>query len=89
MMKKTPANPEDLLETGQFYLLNQKFSEAIKKFKEALKLKPDDPKIYFQLGLAYEGACQINEAKEMFRKVLELDASSKEASEHLERLAGE
>lgn len=87
-MKKKNANPEDLFELGEFYLLNQKFSEAIKKFKEALKLKPDDPKIYFQLGLAYEGACHIDEAKAMFRKVLELDASSKEAAEHLDRLAG-
>jgi len=69
-MKKTKATSQDLFELGQFYLLNQKFSEAIKKFKQALKLKPDDPKIYFQLGLAYEGACLLNEAKEMFRKVL-------------------
>ena len=87
-MKKDKPNPEDLFELGEFYLLNQKFSEAIKKFKEALKLKPDDPKIYFQLGLAYEGACFITEAKAMFRKVLELDNSAKEAAEHLDRLTG-
>lgn len=85
---KKKANPEDLFELGEFYLLNSKFSEAIEKFKEALKLKPDDPKIYFELGLAYEGACLLSEAKEMFRKVLELDDSSKEAAEHLDRLTG-
>ncbi len=85
-MSKEKPSPQDLFELGQFYLLNKKFSEAIKKFKDALKLKPDDPKIYFQLGLAYEGACLMNEAKEMYRKALELDSSFKEASEHLDRL---
>jgi tetratricopeptide (TPR) repeat protein len=88
-MKKEKPNPQDLFELGEFYLLNQKFSEAINKFKAALKLKPDDPQMYFQLGLAYEGACFINEAKEMFRKTLELDGSSKEAAEHLDRLTDE
>ncbi len=85
-MSKEKPSPQDLFELGQFYLLNKKFSEAIKKFKDALKLKPDDPKIYFQLGLAYEGACLMNEAKVMYRKALELDSSFKEASEHLDRL---
>ena len=88
-MKKEKPTSQDLFELGQFYLLNQKFSEAIKKFKEALKLKPDDSKIYFHLGLAYEGACFISEAKEMFRKVLELDSSSKEAATHLDRLTSD
>jgi len=86
--KKIKPDLQDLKELGQFYLLNGKFSEAIEKFKLALKLKPDDADIYFQLGLAYEGACYINEAKEMFRKTLELDNTMKEAVEHLDRLAG-
>ena len=88
-MKKEKPTSQDLFELGQFYLLNQKFSEAIKKFKEALKLKPDDSKIYFHLGLAFEGASLVNEAKEMFRKVLELDSSSKEAATHLDRLTSD
>ena len=88
-MKKEKTTSQDLFELGQFYLLNQKFSEAIKKFKEALKLKPDDPQIYFQLGLAYEGACLVIEAREMFRKVLELDSSSKEAATHLDKLTSD
>ena len=87
-MKKTSASVQDYFELGQFYLLNQKYSEAIKQFKQALKQKPD-AQVYFNLGLAYEGACQIPEAKEMYRKAIELDPNHKEATEHLNRLTNQ
>lgn len=85
MGKKTSASAQDYIELGQFYLLNQKYSEAIKQFKRALKFKPD-AELYFNLGLAYEAACQITEAKEMYNKAVELNPNHKEAIEHLARL---
>lgn len=88
MPKKAKPNPTDLFELGQFYLLNQKYSYAIKQFKEALKLKPDDAQTYFHLGLAYEASNQITEAQEMFRKALQLDKNLKAAEEHLTKLTG-
>lgn len=85
MGKKSLPSIQDYIELGQFYLLNQRYSVAIKQFKQALKLKPD-AEIYFNLGLAYEASCQIAEAKEMYRKAIELDPNHKEATEHLNRL---
>ncbi|MCX7784733.1 MAG: tetratricopeptide repeat protein [candidate division WOR-3 bacterium] len=86
MSKKKPVTAQDYIELGQFYILNQRYSEAIKQFKSALKLQPD-AKVYFQLGLAYEASNQIPEAQEMYRKALQLDPQLKEASEHLERIS--
>lgn len=85
-MPKKPITVQDYIELGQFYLLNQKYSEAIKQFKSALKLQPD-AKVYFQLGLAYEATNQIPEAQEVYRKALQLDPQLKEAAEHLERIS--
>jgi tetratricopeptide (TPR) repeat protein len=87
-MKKTSGSVQDYVELGQFYLLNQKYSEAIKQFKLALKLKADT-QVYFNLALAYEASCQIPEAKEMYRKAIELNPNHKEATEHLNRLTNQ
>ena len=86
-MRKKPAAVEDYIELGQFYLLNHHYEESIKQFKLALKIKPD-AQVYFQLGLAYETSCKIPEAKEMYRKAIELDPNHKEANVHLSRLTG-
>ncbi|MEO0072783.1 MAG: tetratricopeptide repeat protein [candidate division WOR-3 bacterium] len=85
-MKKTQFRFEDYIERGQFYLLNQKFCEAIKQFQKALELKPD-PMIYYQLGLAYEGANKASEAREMYRKALELNPALREAAERLKNIS--
>ncbi|MEO0076536.1 MAG: tetratricopeptide repeat protein [candidate division WOR-3 bacterium] len=84
-MKKGSASAQDYLELGQFYLLNQKYSEAIKQFNLALKQKPD-ANIYYHLGLAYEALNQIPQAKTMYCKALALDPNHKDAQVHLERL---
>ncbi len=88
MGKKISVSAQDYIEKGQFYLINKKYSEAIKQFQKALKLKPD-VLIYFHLGLAYEASCQIPQAIEMFRKAIELDANHKEAIEHLNSLTNQ
>lgn len=87
MKKKTPS-VQDLVELGQFYLLNHKYSEAIKQYTAALNVKPE-AQTYFQLGIAYELSNQKNEAKEMYRKAIELDSNHKEAIDHLNRLTTE
>lgn len=84
-MKKKTSSVQDHIELGQFYILNNKYSEAIKQFTTALNLRPD-AQVYFQLGIAYELSNQIPEAKEMYRKTIELDRTHKEAAEHLNHL---
>lgn len=85
MKKKRDATAQDYVELGQFYILNKKYTEAIKQFKLALQIKPD-AQAYYQLGLAYEASNEIALAQEMFRKALELNCSLTEASEHLNNI---
>ncbi|RKX69761.1 hypothetical protein DRP53_07205 [candidate division WOR-3 bacterium] len=75
-----------LLELGQSYLLNRQYSEAINKFKEALKINPRDPELYYHLGLAYEGAGEFEEAKKMYLNVLELDKNNDAAERRLRQI---
>ena len=76
---------EELIEKGQFYLLNKQYSKAIEKFKKALGMNPNSASTLFYLGLAYEGSGYNEEAKEMYRKVLEIDPNHQEAKSHLMR----
>lgn len=77
---------DDFMETGQFYLLNKKYSLAIDKFKQALRLNPGSALLFFYLGLAYEGGGHPEEAKEMYRKALLIDPEYEEAKSRLHSL---
>lgn len=85
MKKKKTVAAQDHIELGQFYLLNQKYTEAIKQFKLALEIKPE-AKTYYQLGLAYEATNDIPSAQDMYRKALQLEPQLNEASEHLNKI---
>lgn len=88
MKKVDEKDYEDLLEVGRFYLLNKRYKEAIEIFKKALKIK-EESSIYYQLGIAYEGLNEIDKAKEMYRKSLELNPNFKEANKRLDELVKE
>ncbi|MEO0184527.1 MAG: tetratricopeptide repeat protein, partial [candidate division WOR-3 bacterium] len=45
---------KDLLELSEFYILSQKYEEAIKALKKAQKLNNREPKLYYNFGIAYE-----------------------------------
>ncbi len=77
---------DDLLEISDFYILSQKFDEALKALKKAEKLKKGNAQLFFKIGLAYEGLNDIEQARKAYRKALEIDDNYKEAREHLERL---
>lgn len=77
---------EVLLELGQSYLLNKEYEQAIKKFSEALKINPHDPELYYNLGLAYEGAERPSDAIMMYEKTLQLDRTFTNAEIRLDKL---
>ncbi|MGQ9464307.1 MAG: tetratricopeptide repeat protein [bacterium] len=76
----------DLLELSEFYILSQKYEEAIKILKRAQKLNNRDPKLYYNLGIAHEALNDRETAINSFRQALSLDPSFKMAQEHLDRL---
>ncbi len=87
-MTKRSDQAAEHLELGRFYLLNSKFEEAIVQFKKVVDLGLGKPEVYYYLGISYEGLNMTEEAKENFRRALELDPNLRKAEEHLDRLIG-
>ncbi len=79
----------DLVELSDFYILSQRYDEAIKVLKKAEKIKKTDPRLYYNLGIAYEALNEISDARDAFRLVLKLEPGHKSAEEHLNRLIEE
>jgi Tfp pilus assembly protein PilF len=79
---------KELLEKAEFYILNQKYSEAAKILKQAIATDDEDPHAHYLYGLALEGSNEQEKAKQHFRRVLELDPEHAEAKTHLDRLIG-
>lgn len=83
------ADFDHLLELSDFYILSQKFDEAIKVLKKAEKIKKIEPKLYYNLGITYEALNENDKARDSFRLVLKLNPDFKSAQEHLDRLIEE
>jgi tetratricopeptide (TPR) repeat protein len=58
---------------GIAYQLMVNSNEAIRCFKESLKLNPGDPKVWNNLGVVYESQQDWGAAERMYRKALKLD----------------
>lgn len=86
-MKKEPEL-EDLIEVAKFNFLSSRFGEAIRLWKKVLKSLPNDPQIYYNMGIAYESLNDLNNAKRCFKKVLDLQPDNEQAKEHLENIIG-
>ena len=79
----------DLLELSDFYILSQKFDEALKVLKKAEKISKMDPKLYYNMGIAHEALNEDDQARNAFRLALELKPDYVSAQQHLDRLIGE
>uniref|UniRef100_A0A7C4YRR4 Tetratricopeptide repeat protein n=1 Tax=candidate division WOR-3 bacterium TaxID=2052148 RepID=A0A7C4YRR4_UNCW3 len=78
----------ELKELGHFYLINQKFNEAISVLKKAEDNGLDDAELFYLLGLAYEGIREVTEAKKYYEKAIEKDPNYELAQERLKKLVG-
>lgn len=54
---------------GSYYLINNKYEEAIKEFQEGLKINPADPDVHYYLGVANFSLDNYQEAIDYFKKV--------------------
>lgn len=82
-------NYQDLIELSDFYILSQRYDEAIKVLKRAEKIRKTDWRLYYNLGIAYEGLHEVGDARAAFRLVLKLEPGHKSAQEHLDSLIDE
>jgi len=87
-IKDLKEKVEKLVELGKFYFVNEKYDEAIGKFKEAIEINGNNAEIYYNLGVVYESKNLREEATQMYMKALELNPNHKLASKHLEKIVG-
>ncbi len=80
---------DDLIELSDFYILSQKFEEAIKVLKKAEKIEKMNPKVYYNLGIAYEALNEKDNARDSYRLALKLNPNFTSAQEHLDKLIEE
>ena len=68
------------------YAQQGKYKESVKKYKEALKLNPDNKDIYYNLGSVYSRLGDYKNASKQFEKVLDLDPSDKQTHYNLSKI---
>ncbi len=74
-------------EYGYYLLKNSKATEAIQKFKKQIEMFPNDPNSFDSLGDGYLAAGNKKEAKEQFKKALEIDPSFEPSKKKLKELS--
>jgi tetratricopeptide (TPR) repeat protein len=68
---------------GQTYAGLHVYGEAVREYRQATRLKPDDPDIYYDLGTALMKLALYDEATAAFAKSLELDPENYRAEDAL------
>src|SRR5215469_3955610 len=65
------------------YLVLRRLPEAEKEYQEALRLRPEIPRLHLELGQVYSTASQWTKAEEEFRAEIKLQPGSAEAAYRL------
>jgi len=87
-----PDNETLAYNVGEIYFSSQKLDEAIQYFTIATKIKPDWAPPYYKLGLVNLNKADYEQAKENFKKFVELEpdselaAQAKNILEYLEKI---
>ena len=69
---------------GYLYNNQEKFEEAKKCFKKALKINPDDASAWAGLGFAYDGSEDYSNSNEAYKKAVELEPNNENYKKNLE-----
>ena len=83
-LENNDGNAEDHYNLGQIYANLGNYSEAIREYRVATKLKEDDPDIYYDLGVAHTKLAQYDAAAVAFSKSLEIDPDYYRAQDGLD-----
>lgn len=84
-----PIQAEHEFKVGNFYFKKGNYRAAIFRFQEAIRWNPSYAEAYRKLGEAYEKSGQLEEAREAYKKFLEVSSDKDEIEDvqgKLERL---
>ena len=71
---------EILIQNGVKNLKSGNFDDALSFFEQALLLKPEDPDLWNQKGVALRSLGRYDEASECYNKSLQLDPRDRASS---------
>ena len=71
---------ESLIQKGITNLNDGNFEDALSYFEQALLLKPDDPDLWNQKGVALRSLGRYDEASDCYNKSLQLDPRDRASS---------
>ena len=74
------AEIKKLIQNGVTNLEDGNFEDALSYFEQALLLKPDDPDLWNQKGVALRSLGRYDEASECYNKSLQLDPRDRASS---------
>jgi Flp pilus assembly protein TadD len=69
---------------GEAHSFLHQDEEAVRAYRQATKLKPEDEEAWYRLGMALTRLAQYPEASSAFQKALDLDPNDSRASEGLD-----
>ena len=69
-----------LIQNGATNLEDGNFEDALSFFEQALILKPDDPNLWNQKGVALRSLGRYDEASECYNRSLQLDPRDRASS---------
>lgn len=85
-LEKNPGNVALYNRRGITYRRQHKFAEAIKNYREAINIAPEDPVLYYNLALVLIEQSQPQNAAAALRRALKIDPEFDKAKEALEHL---
>ena len=83
-----PDRPQAYLALGAFYNRSQRYSQAIRAFRDGIAHNPQDPLLQWNLALAYQKQGKVRQAVEALKRAMAagLDESLQSHAERLLRL---
>jgi len=77
--KKEEKKDKDILEEAEHAFQKEEYDKALSIYKEILKKYPQNPDIYYNLGVIYLKKSNYIQAAHYFEKVIQLNPSDKDA----------
>lgn len=86
--RKSAAQLDELVDAGTKALQSKNYDEAIAKFQECTRLAPNVAAYFTNLGAAQQGAGQLDQAVESYKKARSLTSNAKEQKDLDAYIAG-
>jgi len=82
------AKSKELIEIAKFHFVHNEYRKALEFYEKALKLDPQNPQIFYNMGIAYESLNDLRNAKQCYEAALKLAPDFEQAKERLSKIIG-